>query len=197
MQMNFFQSIVAMQVAGDWTITAPPLSLYLQRRRINLEIARHFCVEVRYRVGEKEYYAIGFKNDSGGYELRNPYFKGGCSPKDITTINNGHYNVCVFEGFFDFLSYKTYYNRLHTIRRENGHPETNYVILNSLAFFEKARGFMETHQRIFLFLDRDTAGQNCSACARALNDKYVDDSNLYNGFQDLNMWLVNNKEELL
>ena len=49
--------------------------------------------------------AIGFKNDSGGYELRNPYFKGSSSPKDITTFNNGAKEATVFEGFIDFLSF--------------------------------------------------------------------------------------------
>ena len=34
----------------------------------------------------KNYFAIGFKNKSGGYEVRNRFFKGCMSPMDITHI---------------------------------------------------------------------------------------------------------------
>ena len=36
----------------------------------------------------KPHIALGFKNDSGGYELRNEFFKGSNSPKDVTTFKN-------------------------------------------------------------------------------------------------------------
>lgn len=48
---------------------------------------------------------MGFKNDSEGYELRNEFFKGSSSPKDITSFKNEGKKVAVFEGFFDFLSF--------------------------------------------------------------------------------------------
>ena len=61
---------------------------YLKERRIPLDIANRFCKEVRYGLNQKEYYGIGFKNDGGGYEIRNPYFKTSSSPKGITTLQN-------------------------------------------------------------------------------------------------------------
>jgi hypothetical protein len=48
---------------------------------------------------------LGFKNDSGGYELRSEFFKGSNSPKDITAFKNRGKKVAAFEGFFDFLSF--------------------------------------------------------------------------------------------
>ncbi len=39
-----------------------------------------------HRTGEKKHHGIGFKNDSGGYEIRTPYAKPGRLPKDITAI---------------------------------------------------------------------------------------------------------------
>jgi hypothetical protein len=50
------------------------------------EIAKYYCKEIHYHIGEKQYKAIGFKNDKDGWELRNPYWKGGTNPKTITTI---------------------------------------------------------------------------------------------------------------
>ncbi len=34
------------------------------------------CEEVRYTLHGKRYFSIGFRNVSGGYELRNRFFKG-------------------------------------------------------------------------------------------------------------------------
>jgi len=111
-------------------ISAISLCHYLQQRSIPLEIARRYCQEVRYELHEKEYVALGFQNDAGGYELRNPYFKASSSPKDISTINNGGAEATVFEGFFDFLSY------LAMPKNQQQKP-TDFMILNSVSFFQK------------------------------------------------------------
>ena len=68
-----------------------------------------YLQEMYYRIGGKPYFALAFKNDSGGYELRNPRFKGSTS-KDITHIRQKGEprDTCfVFEGFLDFLSFLT------------------------------------------------------------------------------------------
>jgi hypothetical protein len=81
------------------------LCRYLQQRSIPLELAKRYCQEISYQLNGKVQVAIGFKNDSGGYELRHPAFKASSSPKGITTFGNEAPEVAVFEGFFDFLSY--------------------------------------------------------------------------------------------
>ena len=62
----------------------PALLRYLSERKINLYIARKECAELHFSHNCKNYFAIGFKNKSGGYEVRNRFFKGCMSPKDIT-----------------------------------------------------------------------------------------------------------------
>ncbi|MGH2642974.1 MAG: toprim domain-containing protein [Chitinophagaceae bacterium] len=119
----------------------------------------------------------------GGFEIRNPYFKGSSSPKGITTIKNNAEEVIVFEGFFDFLSFKT----IHPTQAEN---RFDFVVLNSISFFEKARPFMEQHCSIRLYLDRDTTGQNCIRKALSLSSKYKDESSLYQNYKDLNDWVM-------
>lgn len=57
------------------------LKAYLKERGIDPAIAGRFCKEVSYGIRGKRYFAIGFMNRSGGYELRNPIFKGCISPK--------------------------------------------------------------------------------------------------------------------
>ena len=172
------------KVLDAFTLTSLTLLRYLNRRRIPIEIADQYCREVRYEINGKIYYGIGFKNDSGGYEIRNPYFKGSSSPKDITTINNGEEEIIVFEGFMDFLSFKS-------IHQNEPEDRFDFAILNSLPFFEKSRPFMEQHQSIRLYLDTDTAGQNYSRYALSLSNKYKDESSLYQSHKDFNDWIVN------
>ena len=171
-------------ILQSFKLTSVPLLRYLEQRRIPVEVARQFCSQVRYELNDKTYYGIGFKNDSGGYEIRNPYFKASSSPKDVTTIRNKAEEAVVFEGFIDFLSFKAIYKNQPV-------DKSDFVILNSLAFFEKARPFMEKHEAIRLYLDRDAAGQKCTIHALSLSDQYKDDSCLYQHHKDLNDWVVN------
>jgi hypothetical protein len=172
------------EILQEVSISSFALLQYLEQRRIPINIADQFCREVRYKLNDKVYYGIGFKNDSGGYEIRNPIFKTSSSPKDITTIINNSTEASVFEGFFDFLSFIAIHNGQVKV-------ESDYLVLNSLAFFEKARAFMEQHEKIRLYLDRDTAGQKCSQYALSLSKKYLDESMLYKQHKDFNAWIMN------
>ena len=62
---------------------------YLEERKISIEVAKSTCCELNYSVNNKNYYGIGFKNNAGGFEIRNKYFKGSSSPKTFTKIKNG------------------------------------------------------------------------------------------------------------
>lgn len=173
------QKAIIIREAG--ALTSRALISYLQSRNISLSAASLFCVEVQYEFQGRTYFGIGFKNDREGYEIRNPYYKNSSSPKGIRTIKKNAGKVAVFEGFFDFLSF---------ICMTSKDPQISYsfCILNSLSFFEMARPFLEQHTAIHLFLDKDSAGKNCTRYAVSLDKKYLDCSNLYKGFKDYNEW---------
>jgi hypothetical protein len=172
------------EIVGEKTISSLVLERYLTQRRIPIDLAKEYCKEVSYKLNDKEYYSIGFKNDAGGYELRNQYYKASSSPKDIKTFKNEAEEAVVFEGFFDFLSFIAIQKNLPEIKAD-------FVVLNSLSFFEKARPFMEQHRLIKLCLDRDKSGQNCSRYAMSLSNKYKDESGLYKNYKDVNDWVMN------
>ena len=143
-----------------------------------------------YRIGGKPYFALAFKNDSGGYELRNPRFKGSTS-KDITHIRQKGEprDTCfVFEGFMDFLSFLT-------IRQQKS-PDMpctdwqDYVILNSTANTDKALYPLADYGHIHCMLDNDEAGRKA---VEAIRQEYKwrvrDASHLYSGHNDLNDYL--------
>jgi hypothetical protein len=167
------------------TLSDPALLRYLVGRRIPLPIALTFTKEVTFELYGKIFHAIGFANDSGGFELRNAGFKGSSSPKHFTSLFSNQPGAClnVFEGFFDFLSYLT------LISAENRIAE-DYLILNSLSFFEKARLLMESYTQVNLFLGNDNAGHTVTDYALSLSSCYQDSSGLYHRYPDLNDFLV-------
>lgn len=172
-----------LKILKEIELSSYALIRYLKQRKIPVGIAAKYCKEVYYELNAKSYYGIGFKNDSGGFEIRNPYFKASSSPKGITTVKNASDEVTVFEGFMDFLSFKS-------IRDNEVNEISDVVILNSLSLFEKARPFLESHKSIRLYLDNDAAGKKVAREALSHSKKYKDNSNLYQNHKDLNDWLV-------
>lgn len=136
-----------------------PLSLtylidYTLSRKIPLELAKCYLKEVKYVIKGQKYSALGFKNDAGGYELRNPHFKGSSLPKDITTFHVPQSTkVAVFEGFFDFLSALVWFG-IKT-------PRISTVVLNSTANRTKATHYLSQFEQVNCFFDRDAAGTLC------------------------------------
>ncbi|WP_295936170.1 toprim domain-containing protein [uncultured Alistipes sp.] len=158
----------------------PALVSYLRDRGIDLATARKYCNEVRYAIAGKEYFAIGFKNYAGGWELRNRNFKGSSTPKNITTIRNGSDTVMVFEGFIDFLSYLS--------MKGNSSPTIDTAVLNSVSNLTKAIPFLQSHRTVHAFLDNDDAGRKALASLRASlpSSEVVDQSAFYRHHKDLN-----------
>lgn len=168
----------------------PALIKYLQDRCIDIEVAKSVCKEVHYEVNNKCYFAIGFPNCGGGYELRNPFFKGCIAPKDISHFYaNEPKKICfLFEGFIDFLSFMT----LRRIQspKYNGLSNQDYLILNSVTNIHKALKCLSVYNNIQCFLDNDEAGRNAYLqLSKELGDSSVKASALYNGYKDLNDYL--------
>ena len=121
---------------------------YLKERGINAHVAISNCEEVRYRVHGKRYYAIGFRNEAGGMELRNRFFKGCIPPKDISLKRNGSDVCAVFEGFMDYLS-----------AMQLGIIASDWLVLNSVSNVEKTVKVLDCYRKIECFLDNDDAGR--------------------------------------
>ena len=158
----------------------PALLAYLTERGIDFATARAHCSEVHYRVANKFYFAIGFCNDAGGWELRNRYFKG-CTSK-APTIRRGDYPTClIFEGFMDYLSFLTL--------KRNPTPPHNIVVLNSVTNLIKVVPFIASHERVYTYLDNDEAGRKATAELKAACCNLSDQSIHYRQYNDLNDYL--------
>ena len=163
-------------------IQHPALLAYLKSRKINAVVAQGFCSEVHYTIKEKYGFSIGLKNNSEGWELRNTYFKASSSPKDLRLITNGSQNLIVIEGMFDLLSLVTLFPN---IKRE-----ADFLILNSIAFAEKALPYLDTYTTVELYLDQDKAGRKKNSFFLNTSAKCIDKSCFYKAEKDLNAWLM-------
>ena len=158
---------------------------YAASRGISAKVATTYLQEVHYKnKGRSGLYALGFKNDAGGYELRSKYFKASTSPKTITTIEGQNPNtISVFEGFFDFLSACEFFGQLK--------PRNTTIVLNSLSNLNAALERLKTATRINAFFDNDPSGK---AAIERLTDKHglavFDCSNHYEGHKDFNSFIT-------
>lgn len=171
------------------SLSSNALLSYLLSRRIDFHTARNECVEVHYVLYNKPYYSIGFGNVSGGYEIRNPYFKGCMGEKNISRIaatpDGRAPSCCVFEGFMDYLSYLTF-SKQHDSPICIRHP-TDYIILNSVNNIAKAQPVLDEYNHIHCYLDNDQAGRVATDYILGIQQgKATDESWRYSDYKDLN-----------
>jgi hypothetical protein len=165
-------------------LTNPSLLTYLNERSINIDIARLHCKEVHYSVNGKSYFAVGFKNDAGGYELRNKYFKG-CTSKDITTAKRGSNTCQIFEGFMDYFSFLTL--------KKWQLSKADIIVLNSLNNLAKVKNSLNAYGSIATFLDNDDAGKRAVQKLKSCYRNVTDQSEFYASHKDLNDYLCSKK----
>ncbi|SUX43981.1 MULTISPECIES: toprim domain-containing protein [Chryseobacterium] len=159
----------------------PALLEYLKERKV--EKQTDFLKEIHYQMNDKNYFGIGFENDSGGYEIRNKYSKICLGKKDISTIKDGLDSLRVFEGFFDFLSFKNVETFLEK-------KPSDYIILNSVSIISNIKNSLENYENIELYFDNDEAGNRAVEMIINVNKSAEDCRVLYSDFKDLNDWLV-------
>lgn len=159
------------------------LKNYLHQRGFSQNVYP-FIKEVHFTIRDKKLYAIGFENLSGGWELRNSFYKGSLLKKDISIIGfnrqRANKSVVVFEGFTDALSFiemqKTYQGEL--------------LVMNSISLLNKTKEYLQNYSEINLFLDNDKAGENCKNEILKSFPEAKDHSKIYFPHKDLNDYLL-------
>ena len=154
---------------------------YLKERRIENNI--HLLKEIHYKISNKKYFGIGFKNDTNGYEVRNKYSKICIGRKDITTIKNNSNCLRIFEGFMDYLSFKQ-------IEKSLKKAPSDYVILNSVTMIFKLEKIIKSYEKIELYFDNDEAGNKATHEVKQLNPYVEDNRILYQNYKDLNDFII-------
>lgn len=169
-----------LEILSAQPLSNPNLLRYLTARAIPLTIANSYCSEVLFQNMKRTYYAIGFANDAGGWEIRSPYFKGCIAPKAITTISKATDVLQIFEGFMDFLSWQTL----------NPSSTCDTIVLNSLALLPRIQEKIKSYKQVESFLDNDDAGRKSFEVLKHFCPSIIDGSVRYRTHKDINEWLV-------
>lgn len=171
-------------------LAKPALLKYMADRCLDIGACKKYCREVHYSIKNKQYFAVGFPNRAGGYELCNPFFKGCMTPKDISIIylDDQQKECCIFEGFVDFLSYLTIQQKHHSPFGSTGNQD--FIVLNSVTNLRKAMPLLADHGSILTFLDNDKAGQDAhQKIVMEYGDKVQNMSAMFPEFKDVNDFL--------
>ncbi len=169
-------------------IIHPALIQYLNSRGITKTIANIYCKEVWYKNKDSDFFAIGLKNNKGGWELRNKIFKNSSSTKSYTYFqNNNNKQVIILEGMFDLLSLATLDDNLL--------KTSDILVLNSISFINDIEKHISKYTLVHLYLDNDSTGHKAT---QYLISKYkisIDKSSSYKNYKDLNDLLSHEKRE--
>jgi hypothetical protein len=170
------------------------------RRRISLPLASKYLKQVYLQdteIPNRKLNGFAFKNDKGGWEISipnpatNKAFKTSTSPKWFTTIEGFNNSVvCVFEGFWDFLTWMEMQKAMI--------PPNKVYVLNSVSFTAHLVDLLLANQdeikTIKLYTDNDDAGRQAAMIiCEALDGSGIVIGSMeqsYDGAKDLNEWWV-------
>ena len=166
---------------------------YLESRKIPADLARRYLKEIIiFDPGKNVHYTLlGIPNNAGGYAMRSPSGIKSTNKAGVTTINKegklsskpSSGKVAVFEGMFDFLSWR--------VMQSSELPTCDAVILNSVNNLKKAEDYIGQHDSATCFLDNDAAGERCYQSVRDMmkGKDVVDMSDLYGDYKDISEML--------
>ena len=165
---------------------------YLELRGIPLTLARQHLKQIHaknLRTG-RGIFALGLRNEEGGYELRNPFFKGSISPKTITFIRGltpKPESIHVFEGIMDFLSAAADCPE----QQLNG----DAIVLNSVTNLNDAVPYIKGYgyKTLYSWMDNDPAGGKARQALYQLARQepgllHQPQNDLYAPHEDVNAW---------
>lgn len=163
------------------------LMLYLKQRGICYNNVKN-CIPLKQvqftSIKGNEVITLGFKNDSGGLELRNNFIKLSTSPKDISSLVRGCNKLIVFEGFMDYLSALSYY--------ADQINDKSVIVLNGVCNVKKVVGLLSNYKEVKLFLDNDKAGIEATNLLMKHHNNIVNQSlKFYPNHKDFNDFILN------
>ncbi|MCG8328579.1 MAG: CHC2 zinc finger domain-containing protein [Chitinophagales bacterium] len=151
-------------LSAQQPLTHPVILTYLTRQRqIPISLIQQYLYQITYenRQTNRQYFAFGMKNKSGGFEVRaasdKHAFKSALGGRDITLIPSPKAcpinRVFLFEGMLDFLS----------LLALQHHPilAGDAIILHSLSSSHRAAAIIrqKNYHEIHTFFDNNRAGK--------------------------------------
>lgn len=158
----------------------PAITDYLNERGI-WETAQGRMKEVYYYAEDekklrKSFFAAGWQNETGSWEVRNKYFKGCVGNKAMTNILGDSDRLVIFEGYIDYLSWLT----------EHAQATATILVLNTMSFIQAAISIANDYENIDLYFDRDKTGYEAALRFKDTLPRAIDRSHIYDRHNDYN-----------
>jgi hypothetical protein len=101
----------------------------------------------------KHFFAAGWQNENGGWEVRNKFYTGIIGTSGMNLIEGNQRHLAVFENFPDYLSWHHY------------HPDsvTTILVLNSLSLLVAAIRSSTYYPSIEIYFSNHPAGRHATA----------------------------------
>ncbi|WPU95759.1 toprim domain-containing protein [Mucilaginibacter sabulilitoris] len=164
----------------------PAITAYLQYRNI-WHVAGNQLKEVYYYVEDekknrKQFFAAGWQNENGGWEVRNKYFKGCLGRKGMSFIGTkDQRDLVLFEGYVNYLSWLTEHQKK---------APKNILVLNSLSFLTAAIERSRHFEHVEVYFDHDPAGIQATEKLLKTLPHATDQSGIYQQYNDYNEKLM-------
>lgn len=183
----------AFELIASRLITHPALLQYLTQRGIDHDVARRYLSEIDFKGPQSAgiYFALGYPAGDG-FEVRNARFKGFVGTGKAVSFHDKPEatRLQIFEGFMDLLSYLS--------ADQPAQPVGAVLVLNSTNLWQRALSYINDPRfsEVRLYLDNDAAGD---AATRNLFEraqtpsKLADMRGYYQGYEDLNDWLMGSR----
>lgn len=135
----------------------PEITAYLQSRNI-WEISLGQLKEVYYYVVDekrrrKDFFAAGWQNENGGWEVMGRNFAGCLGLKGMTFIAGDTSSLMLFSDYIDYLGWK-YANRT---------AHQSILVMNAPEFLAAAKSRAAKFQDVAVFFNRDQEAKSLSA----------------------------------
>jgi 5S rRNA maturation endonuclease (ribonuclease M5) len=165
----------------------------ITKRCIDREIAHQFLKEIHFinTQNGKNYFAAGIENIKGGYEIRNPFFKGTVpeTSKSVSLIRvgEGAEKIICFEGFIDFLSHGSLFGV---------QDNQDYLILNTVSYMKEAVEMIKKggYLKVQTFFDNDKAGEEATEYFKKELPNVEAQNGIYAQAKDLNDYITRFKQ---
>lgn len=166
---------------------------FIKNRLISLDVAKRYLCELKLfnKDTGNTFSALGFKNEDGGYEIRNKFYKGYLSPRDITFIRGTKAkpeSIHLFVNIIDYMS---------IVSMQDGTPfEADAIILNSLDCLTKATPYIKNYgyKNAFTWMRNNDEGREATRSLldffKCQNIIHFAQNRLYGAYISPNAWFI-------
>jgi hypothetical protein len=186
------QELVQLLFKSRQPLTYIGLVHYLEKQFIPVSIAQSYLHEIKVHnlSTKRDFLALGFKNEQGGFELKNPFFEGAIGERAISFVRGPIAKPSVIHVFQNFLDFLSILGQLPDHRLKS-----DVLILHSLVLLPQASAYLQDYgyRTLYSWLDNDPLGEQATQTLGAFSRtqdslRHVSMNNVYASHPNVRTW---------